>query len=270
MMTKIGSRIKILLIALLFLAFYADLVFLIFLICGVSQHESGASADWESDEPTADSASPETPQGKELTCRTSLEDVELILQNPELPNGCEVTSLAMILSCTGVQADKLELFFDYLPKGELSVQRGRVYGPNPEKAYVGNASDSTGWYCFEGPILTAGNDWLEVQNLPWQMNAVTGLKQEQLEEYLEQGAALIVWVTLNYEAPQTGNMTWHLSNGRSYTPYYNLHCVVLTDWNGKDYQVADPLAGWQTVSPEAFWDAFDAMGRRAVTLTPKS
>lgn len=36
-------------------------------------------------------------------------DVPLISQNPELKNGCEVTSLAMVLQYAGIKVNKLEL-----------------------------------------------------------------------------------------------------------------------------------------------------------------
>lgn len=32
------------------------------------------------------------------------------------------------------------------------------------------------------------------------------------------------------------------------------------------YLTANPLTGWQWVDEDQFWSAFDAMGRRAVTL----
>ena len=41
--------------------------------------------------------------------------VELILQNPELPNGCEVTSLAMLLTSAGFPVDHVKLYQQYLP-----------------------------------------------------------------------------------------------------------------------------------------------------------
>lgn len=38
-----------------------------------------------------------------------IEDVPFIKQLPELPRGCEVTSLAMLLQYKGVQVDKMQL-----------------------------------------------------------------------------------------------------------------------------------------------------------------
>ena len=44
--------------------------------------------------------------------------VPLILQNPELPNGCEITSLCMLLRYLGFDADKCLLADNYLPRTE--------------------------------------------------------------------------------------------------------------------------------------------------------
>ncbi|MBQ7784498.1 MAG: C39 family peptidase, partial [Oscillospiraceae bacterium] len=43
---------------------------------------------------------------------------EMIMQNPELPTGCEITSLTMLLRHIGYDADKLDMADNYLPKGE--------------------------------------------------------------------------------------------------------------------------------------------------------
>lgn len=39
---------------------------------------------------------------------------EVTLQNPELPNGCEVTSLSMLLAAFGLPIDKVELYERYM------------------------------------------------------------------------------------------------------------------------------------------------------------
>ena len=51
-------------------------------------------------------------------------------------------------------------------------------------------------------------------------------------------------------------------------PNRNHHCNVLTGIISGKYYAADPIYGWQALSPDTFWAAFDAMGRRAVTLSP--
>ena len=93
---------------------------------------------------------------------TQLEDgreVTLQLQEPQLPNGCEVTSLAMLLGWAGYPVEKMELYQGYLPRQDLTESpEGWTMGGNPEEVYVGDATSKLdGWYCFEGPIVEAGN-----------------------------------------------------------------------------------------------------------------
>lgn len=193
--------------------------------------------------------------------------VALIYQNPELPNGCEVTSLAMVLTSAGCLVDKLELYQDYLPKADFSLIDGRRYGPNPEKWYVGDATDSDGgWYCFEGPAVQAANGWLNHCGSRLQARSVTGLSKIELDRCAQDGIPLVVWVTLDYAAPRWSNFTWLLEDGTVYRPYRNLHCVVLVGMAGEQYQIADPLTGFTQVDKDLFWDSFSAMGCRAVVV----
>lgn len=99
---------------------------------------------------------------------TQLEDgreVTLQRQNPQLPNGCEVTSLAMLLGWAGYPVDKLELYEGYLPRQDfIETPEGWKVGGNPEDVYVGDAASKLGgWYCFEGPIVEAANAYLQDQ-----------------------------------------------------------------------------------------------------------
>lgn len=193
--------------------------------------------------------------------------VELILQNPELPNGCEVTSLAMVLSGAGCPADKLALYRDYMPKADFSQAEGRCYGPNPERWYVGDAEDRIGgWYCFQGPVVQAANGWLDHCGSSLRAQDLTGLSRTELERYAQAGTPLVVWVTLRYAAPQYSEFFWVLEDGAVYRPYRNLHCVVLAGVQNGQYKIADPINGMEQVDKEIFWDSFSAMGCRAVSV----
>ena len=129
------------------------------------------------------------------------------------------------------------------------------------------AGASGGWYCLEGPILEAGDAWIEAMGGGAQMEDFTGIDQNGLDTLLEQGTPLVAWVTQEYALPTYANyFTWTLPDGTQYIPYDNLHCVVLAGMDGDAYRIADPIRGWQLVDKETFWQSFDAMGRRAVTV----
>ncbi len=208
------------------------------------------------------------PQGNVV----ELEDHEVLtlqLQDPQLPNGCEVTSLAMLLGWAGYPVDKEELYWEYLPRQNFSYDdQGREIGGDPEQVYVGDASTETaGWYCMEGPIVEAGNLYLQQQGSARALEAVSGLSRRDLDAYLEEEIPLVAWVTLDYESPFRCDGGWYLANGSFYNPYCNLHCVVVLAQGEEGYLTANPLTGWQWVDEDQFWSAFDAMGRRAVVVT---
>lgn len=179
-------------------------------------------------------------------------DMGMQLQNPELPNGCEVTGLAMVLTSAGFPVDKLKLY-SYLPRQDFSYNGDTRMAPDPEERYVGDAaSASGGLYCFEGPILQASRDWMESQG-GGRMISLIGISQEQLEQLVGEGVPVVVWVTQEYAPPVfREDFSRVLPNGENHVPYDNLHCVVLAGIEGDDYRIADPIRGWQTVDRDIF------------------
>lgn len=194
--------------------------------------------------------------------------VELIRQRPELLNGCEVTSLAMVMASVGCPVDKVDLYWNYLPKADFYYQGSVRYGPDPEEYYVGNAAARGGWYCFEGPVAQAGSTWLA--NCGSRLRAVPfrDMSREGLDAYVRAGIPVIAWVTTNYGAPKLSTSSWRLADGTLYRPYTNLHCVVVTGLSGGKYQIADPISGMRTLERDKFWSCFSAMGGRAVVVLP--
>ena len=197
-----------------------------------------------------------------------LQAVQPERQLPALPNGCEVTSLAMALQAASYPIDKETLYEAYLPKQSLVDVDGDRQSGSPEVAYIGDATDAEGgWYCFEQPVIAAGDAWLEDNGSARRMQQLSGMDQITLDAYAKNAQPLIVWVTLDYQPSQRDDAyAWTLPDGSEYVPYMNLHCVVLTGEEKGFYRIADPLAGWRFVKKDVFWQSFDAMGRRAVAV----
>lgn len=192
---------------------------------------------------------------------------EVIMQLPELPNGCEATSLAILLKHHGIAADKVELFEDYFPRGEIHVEDGKIFGPDPEEAYGGDAaSEDGGWYCFEEPVAEAGNAYLQEHGYQLQVVTMTGIGREELDAFLSEGNAAAVWVTLDFEEPERSSLEWICSDGFSFHPYTNLHCVVAAGKENGAYRILDPLEGEYMVEEEVFWQIFTAMGSRCAAV----
>ena len=205
---------------------------------------------------------------EQITGGSSILMVQPVLQQPALPNGCEAASLATLLEYNGYSVDLVSLGVDYLPRQSFTYSGPYRYGPDPEQAYVGDpASSSGGWYCFEGPIIEAANAWLRDQGSELRAESETGADLDRLEQLLRQGTPVAVWFTQDYEQPRFNtSFTWTLPDGSTYTPYGNLHCVVLTGMDETQCYLADPMQGDSVIERDRFESIYTAMGSRAVVL----
>ena len=194
-------------------------------------------------------------------------EVAPVLQNPELPNGCEAASLAALLKYKGVPADKLDLAYGYIPRGDIEETTDGRTGPDPELAYAGDPAAGLGFYCFAQPVAQGANAYLAAQGSALRAVDITGVTGQGLLQYLRGGDPVIVWITKDLSAPRTGGCTWLLADtGETYVPYANLHCVVLAGWDGDTCTIADPLQGRRRVDAAAFLQCFRQMGSRAVVV----
>ena len=94
---------------------------------------------------------------------TQLTDFDIIEQYPELPTGCEITAMTMVLNYYGYQVNKVTMALDYMPKVQAEFYRsedGRLMGPDLENFFVGDPTEETGYICGTGAIVTAANRYL--------------------------------------------------------------------------------------------------------------
>ena len=192
--------------------------------------------------------------------------VPQILQNPELPNGCEITSLCEILNYLGFPADKCDLADHYLPRSE------KWYGTDPDLLYMGNphlddASPETGYYCFAGPIVTAADRYLSERSSSFRAHDLTGASQEDLEHQLKAGRPFIFWASLHFDDIQYDECgSYPLPGGRSHRVFRQLHCMVCRGETEKEFLIADPLDFNTTVPKEQFMKIYRQLGSRAAAI----
>ena len=192
--------------------------------------------------------------------------VPQILQNPELPNGCEITSCCEVLNYLGFPADKCELADRYLPRSE------QWYGADPDQVYMGNphlddGSPETGYYCFAGPIVTAAQRYLADHGGGWRAVDLTGAEEDELVSQLAAGRPVIFWATLHFNDLQHDPCgSYALPNGRRHKVLHTLHCMVLCGADDENFIVADPLDFNRTVPRGTFMKIYRQLGRRAVAF----
>lgn len=188
-----------------------------------------------------------------------------VLQLPQLPNGCEVTSLTALLQYRGLPANKLDLAYGYVPREDFTQSRYGSIGPDPELAYAGDPAADSGFYCFAAPLAQGANQYLLEMGSSMHAFDVTGVTAEGLEQYIRGGDPVVVWVTLDLSRPRTGNAAWIVGD-TVYKPYVNLHCVVLIGWGPNICTLMDPLVGIRTVDQQTFLRCFKQMGSRALVI----
>lgn len=186
-----------------------------------------------------------------------MEDFEWLSQNPELPTGCEITSLTSVLNYYGINVKKETMADDYLKKGD-----GSYY-----KMFLGNPRDAGSFGCMAQPIVDAANLYFKKNNVSMKASNVSGVTFDKILEYVSQGVPMIVWNTMGM-APAYESQTLTL-DGREYTWIAPEHCVVVVgyDLDNNEVYVADPMAGMVTRNLKTFEERYDSLNRQAVYVT---
>lgn len=186
-------------------------------------------------------------------------EVENIDQNPELPNGCEITSAAIVLNYLGFDVDKVTLAEEYLPRCVP------YWEADPNVEFMGNPEDELAFYCLPGAIVTAVNAYLEDVGGNYTALDITGASAEDLYRWVAEGTPVLVWTTRACTAPLY-NYTFQLPDGS--WPYSNSHCLVLTGYDDETCYLADPMLEMESVSRESFAESYLERGQYAVVIVP--
>lgn len=163
-------------------------------------------------------------------------DVNCVLQNPDLPTGCEITSLATVLNFYGYDVSKTTLADKYLKKGKGA-------GTDFRKVFFGDPRSSGGFGCYAQPIVDAAEKYLTEQNSDYKVYNYSGKEFEELLKEVENGVPVIIWGTIDMERPYY-TYEW-IIDGEKVSWIAPEHCFVLIgyDFNRNVAIVCDPLKG---------------------------
>ena len=187
--------------------------------------------------------------------------VEYISQLPELPTGCEITSLAEVLNYLGYQVDK-----EYLAENDLKKLDGLDGSFN--NYFIGSPWEEDGWGCFAPAITDAANKYLTSIKSSKKAYNITGSTLSKLFMELQNGNPVIVWTSTKLDE-RTIFDNIEMNNGTTFKWPENEHCVVLTGYNLNSPQtvtVADPLAGVVDRTYSQFNSRYNELGKRAVVI----
>lgn len=193
-------------------------------------------------------------------------EVPLLLQKPELPNGCEVTALTSLLNYKGYTVDKVLLSDTFLAKAPFTKVGDKLYGPDPDVAFSGDPKSPKGWFAYAPPLVKAGDDYLATVGGKHKLVDLTGKTQEEIMAYIMEGNPVAVWVTRTLGL---GNFAygWTVEGTEKYIEApTNLHCMVVHGVVGNSLYVMDPLEGSMIYDREQFFTSFVSLGSRAMVI----
>lgn len=205
---------------------------------------------------------------KKSNSATQLTDFDIIEQYPELPTGCEITALTMVLNYYGYQVNKVTMALDYMPKVQAEFYRsedGRLMGPDLENFFVGDPTEETGYICGTGAIVTAANRYLADVGSDLTVAAMKNVQPEKLYDLIDQGTPVVIWCTINME-DRAETDGWYREDGTYMEWSTNDHGAVLIGYDEDTVTVADPIYSRITVSRDQFEKIFAERGGQCVIL----
>ena len=186
-------------------------------------------------------------------------------QGPELPSGCEVTSLACALGCVGFDVDKTQLMLKYVPWayfGQATL----------DEAFVGDPWSSNAYGCHACVIAEAAKAYLAENSLArYSVTDLTGSDFNKVLKAVSEGAPVCVWVT-EYMEDTYGLDQGTTVDGEPYEWYYGSHCMCLVgyDLEKNEAYLADPYLGaLVTYKLPLVEQRYNEMGEQAVAISVK-
>lgn len=149
-------------------------------------------------------------------------NVPLENQMPDLPNGCEVTSLSMLMNYYGIKVSKNELAETI--QHVDSFTDGAKYRGNPHQGFVGHMTiANAGWCVYNEPLYNVARKYTShIEN-------ITGSDFLSLLKLVSNGHPVMIITTTTFN--KVNNMqTWDTNTGKvNVTP--SSHACVITGYS---------------------------------------
>lgn len=189
-------------------------------------------------------------------------DAPFIRQKPELPNGCEVTSLAMLLNDAGLKADKMKLAAEIK---KVPFESDGFMG-NPNEGFVGNMyhgdRSQPGYAVYHGPVADLASGYLGDRLIDF-----SGGEWSDVEKSLALDRPVWVITSIDFKpVPQAEWRDWRTRSGELRITFKE-HSVLVTGYDEKYVYFNDPLASHPDSKAEksAFVRAWEQFGNQAIS-----
>lgn len=221
---------------------------------------------------TSDSAesysdAPEASTDNVIDVYHEIQDFEIIYQEPELPTGCEITALTMVLHYYGFDVDKVTMATEYLPTEPYELwtdSDGELHGPDLRNYFIGAPTD-VGYTCGTGAIATAADTYLEDAGSSMHAVSLLGAAPEELYAYVNDDTPVVVWVTIDM-ADRREAEGWYTDDNTWVDWSTNDHGAVLIGYTDSTVTIADPINGYEIYDKSQFESVYLSRGSQAVIL----
>lgn len=199
-------------------------------------------------------------------------DMQNILQLPELPVGCEITALTILLRHCGFDAEKTDMALNYLPIswGNARYEDGKTYKDSFFNYFIGDPFGK-GYGCFSGAIEKAANKYISEHGGGYTVKNISGAHPDVLYDYLAAGTPVLCWATDGMIEPEYYETWYDNETGEQLDWYLNEHCFVLAGFN-MDADIVtlnDPMKGIIDYNINKFETRYDQMHRQAIVILPE-
>ncbi len=133
-------------------------------------------------------------------------DAEVISQLPELPTGCEITAVTMMLRYAGYDVNKVQLA-NIMPRSN-----------NGDYGFVGNPFSLSGWWIFPTGIAPV------VDRFVGHHEITTGTSMQRIQDKLKQGHLVVAWVA---------NVNGFVNHALALTGYDASRLFYNNPWTGR-------------------------------------
>ena len=155
-------------------------------------------------------------------------DAEVISQLPELPTGCEITAVTMMLRYAGCNVNKIQL------ANEMPRSSNGDYG------FVGNPFSYSGWWIFPTGIAPV------VQHHVGHADIMTGASLQSIKNHLINGHLVVVWVA---------NVNGFVNHALALTGFDSNNLFYNNPWTGRK----------ESMSIGSFYQHWNADRQRAIS-----
>ena len=165
----------------------------------------------------------------ERKASTIILNAPIITQRPELPTGCEITAITMLLLYKGATVDKLTL-----------AQEMPYHDSDFELGYVGSPYDYTGQTIYPPALMAL------VSRYAGSARDLSGSTLEDLRSSIDTNRPVVVW--------------------GSYAGLY-LHSILVTGYDAYGFYYNDPWTGAKNayLTSATFLSKWNVFGRRAIS-----